>query len=167
MTKFLLIIISTLISSVSISETINFQDTYVYKGLFYKKGIHKPFTGIVEGTSVGRLIEGKREGPWEYFEKGKVVRRINYKDGLKHGLSEKFNFKGIYDGFKNWKDGKEHGKFEQYIRKKLYRKGTYKNGKLEGLFPVNYTAAMRFREVAMKKLGVRSCHFMCWKKGQH
>ena len=64
-------------SSVSSSETINSKDTYFFKGLFYKKGIHKPFTGNVEGNWVGKFDEGKREGQWEFFEKEKLVRRIN------------------------------------------------------------------------------------------
>ena len=71
MNKLFITLLFTLVSSVSISETINSQDTYVYKGLIYKKGIHKPFTGIVEGNSVGRLIEGKREGRGSILRKEK------------------------------------------------------------------------------------------------
>ena len=132
--KKLLIIIFTLISTVSWGETINSDNTYVFKGLYYKKGLNTPFTGTLEGNVNGKLIEGKREGVWEYFEDGKLVRRINYTNGFLNGLSEKFNLKGKFDGFTNWKYGKEHGKFETYINKKLYRKGTYKDGKLDGLF---------------------------------
>ena len=58
MNKFF-IIIFTLISSVSFGETINSLDIHYSEGLFYKKGIQKPFTGIVEGNSVGRLVKQK------------------------------------------------------------------------------------------------------------
>ena len=79
MNKFF-IIIFILISSVSFGETINSLDIHYSDGLFYKKGVEKPFTGIVEGNSVGRLVNGKREGTWEFFDDGNVVGRVNFKN---------------------------------------------------------------------------------------
>ena len=57
-------------------------------GLYYQKFTDVPFTGeIDEGLEKGSLKHGKKEGLWvDYWDDGKLWRKVDYKTGKRHGM---------------------------------------------------------------------------------
>ena len=64
----------SLISFPSWSETI--EDLVVRDGLHYKKFSDVPFTGEVTGLFQGKVKNGKREGPWVYYDENGALNKV-------------------------------------------------------------------------------------------
>ena len=65
--KHLLIIFTLLLTSVSWSENVDYDDLVTRDEIYYEKFSNKPFTGKTTGRIKGKIIDGKREGEILYF----------------------------------------------------------------------------------------------------
>ncbi|MDA9372118.1 hypothetical protein N9R09_03360 [Porticoccaceae bacterium] len=91
-------------------------------GITYEVNSQTPFTGAsIEYYENGQLNEkinykdGMQHGLVEnYHEDGELSIKTNYKDGEKHGLAEVYRENGQLSGKVNWKDGTPHGLAESY-----------------------------------------------------
>ena len=73
--KYLLVIFCLLLTSVSWSEDVSYDDLVKRDGLYYEKFTDVPFTGDVVGRVVGKIKDGTKayEGKWiEYYESGQL-----------------------------------------------------------------------------------------------
>ena len=122
-------------SIVGWSKTINFYDLVKKEGLYYEKSTNIPFTGNVFGTSVGRIIKGKKVGEWLFYrdEDGELKAKYYYKEGRVEGEYSLYWFNGQLMSKGSFKDTKREGQFLSYQENgKLFSKQNYKDGKLEG-----------------------------------
>ena len=104
--KYLLLIITLLLSSPSWGETVSMDDLVERNDLYYKKFTDTPFTGEVSGQGNGYIENGKKDGYWvTYHENGQLKAKGTFKD-------EK------WDGLWEW----------YYDNGRLAKKGTYKDG---------------------------------------
>ena len=132
--KYLLIIFSLLLTSVSWSENIDSNDLVERDGLWYKKFTNEPFTGNSIGERQGKIIDGKEVGEWvAYFPNGQLFRKWNYKDGKREGEWFRYFDNGQISGKTTYKDGKEDGEKLWYGENgRLYNIWNSKDGKLHG-----------------------------------
>ena len=108
--KHLLIIFSLLLTSVSWSKDVDIKDLVFREGLFYEKFSNEPFTGNCIGNGNGKIIDGKQEGEWLWYDENEKLKyKLNYKGGNIEGEQLWYHSDG-----------------------KLWKKQTYKDGKLEG-----------------------------------
>lgn len=136
--KNLLIIFSLLLTSISWSKDVDYNDLVFRDGLYYEKYSEKPFTGKVTGLNQGKLKKGKEVGEWVYY----------YSNGQ---LSGKNNFK----------KGELHGKYISYFKNgKLHKKGNYKNGEKTGEY-ISYYENGQLRNKGSYK---RSCYDGYWER---
>ena len=102
-------------------EVFNEHDLLIKKdGLIYNKDGF-PFTGTYIGSSGSGFPSG--------------ILKAEYKNGLKDGCQEEFNYKEELEKITNYKKGNLHGPYEiyfDYSNGKLYKKGAYKDGKEDG-----------------------------------
>ena len=157
---FILLIILSLFSHSSISESFtHYDDLVVRNDLYYKKFTNVPFTGELFDREhlFGSIVNGKKEGKWvsyhengqlsyqeiykngkllsneSYYTNGEVRYFNNYKNGKQHGnliYSDRYGNK-YHQTFKN---GIEHGPSEWYFSTgELWFEGSYKDGKKNGL----------------------------------
>ena len=125
--KHLLIIFSLLLTSVSWSKDVDWNDLIKRDGLWYEKFTNEPFTGNSTGLKQGKVKDGKKDGVWlYYFENGQLYLKNTYKDGKKNGERLKYYDNGQLMEKGNYKEGKKIGEWLEY----------YKNGKL---YTVSYT----------------------------
>ena len=105
--KYLLIIFSLLLTSVSWSKDVDYTDLVTRDGLWYEKITDKPFTGNVIGDIQGKIINGKEEGKWLfYYVNGQLWMKTNYKDGKREGEELEYYENGKLKKTYIWKDGK-------------------------------------------------------------
>ena len=64
--KHLLIIFSLLITFVSWSKDIDWDDLVERGGLVYEKFSNKPFTGKITGTTQHKYKDGKKDSEWTW-----------------------------------------------------------------------------------------------------
>ena len=88
--KYLLIIFSLLLTSVSWSKDVDYNDLVKKDGLYYEKLTNEPYTGKTTGRIQKNYINGKFEGGWlEYHENGQLKIKRNYCRHLFISLREK------------------------------------------------------------------------------
>ena len=135
-TTLLTILLITLLSSPSWSETLTMDDLVERNELYYKKFTDVPFTGEVSGIEKGSFQKGKKNGEWLTFhESGQLNVKRNYKDGKTNGVLEIYLENGQLQEKGNYKDGKQDGLQEFYNQNgQLWYKQNYKDGKKEGLW---------------------------------
>ena len=120
--KHLLIIFTLLLTSVSWSENVDYDDLVTRDEIYYEKFSNKPFTGKTTGRIKGKIIDGKREGEILYFyDNGLLKIKTNYKYGKVEGKWLEYYESGQlhYEG--NYIDGELNGEYLTY----------YENGQLE------------------------------------
>ena len=84
--KHFLIIFSLLLTSVSWSKDVDWNDLVKRDGLLYEKFTDEPFTGNVIGKEFGQLVNGKREGKWiAYHSNGQLKSKVNFKNDKHDG----------------------------------------------------------------------------------
>ena len=131
--KHLLIIFNLLLTLVSWSKDVDYNDLVKRDGLYYEKFSNDPFTGKVTGRMQGNYKDGKREGEHlGYFENGQLSYKGNYKDGKKEG-EHLYYYESIGQLWSkiNYKDGKYEGKQLWYsMDGKLEATYIYKDGKV-------------------------------------
>ena len=97
--KYLLLIITLLLSSPSWGESVSNDDIVKNPtdGLVYKKFSSEPFTGFVTEKDMfdfitkGSYKNGKKHGLWEtYFDNGLLYTKENFNNGKEDGLSERY-----------------------------------------------------------------------------
>ena len=95
-------------------ESVKEEDLIVGEdGLYYKKNAKVPFTGISE----------------EFWVKGQLKSKENYKDGKEDGLWESYQENGQLWLKVNYKDGKLDGKYIWYFNDgEIYKVENYKDG---------------------------------------
>ena len=132
--KHLLIIFSLLLTSVSWSKDVDYNDLVKRNGLYYEKFTNEPFTGKTTGRIQKNYINGKFEGEWlEYYENGQLKIKRNYKDDKLEGESLWYHKNGQLESKGNFKDDKKEGEWLHYRSNgKLWRKYYYKDGKKDG-----------------------------------
>ncbi len=133
--KHLLIIFSLLLTSVSWSKDIDFNDLIERENTFFEKFSDEPFNGHVVGKIQGQIKKGKQHGNWKKFDDaGRLWREESYKNGLKHGTFKWWNSKGFNWKVVNYKNGRLHGKELQYKNdtQQLIMSTEYKNGLRHG-----------------------------------
>ena len=134
--KYLLLIITLILSSPSWSETISGDElvTNPSDGLVYKKFTTEPFTGSTTPTSnnpsKGSYENGKMDGLWVTFhDNGLIKSKGNYKDGKLEGLWEWYHLNGQISARTNFKGGIQDGISEYFHDDgSLKRTETYENG---------------------------------------
>ena len=132
--KHLLIIFSLLLTSVSWSKDVDYNDLVKRDGLYYEKFTNEPFTGKTTGRIQNNYMNGKFEGEWiEYHENGQLKIKRNYKDGKLEGKSLWYHKNGQLESKGNFKDDEKEGEWLHYRSNgKLWRKYYYKDGKKDG-----------------------------------
>tara|TARA_B100001057_G_C22132936_1_gene675226 strand:+ start:101 stop:505 length:405 start_codon:yes stop_codon:yes gene_type:complete len=87
LTIFISILVITLLSSPTWSETLTIDDLVERDGLVYKKFTNVPFTGEITGIDTGQFKDGKKEGYWEFYHyNGQLSGKGNMKEGRMEGL---------------------------------------------------------------------------------
>lgn len=112
--------------------------------IFFDEAGH-PLQGYIEidtadpGLICGNYVQGKREGEFvRKDDKGKILLKTNYKDGMKNGLewtSRGHMYKPgeVYSREQNYKDGKLHGLRKSFNKQgKVIRQTNYLNDLKEG-----------------------------------
>ena len=132
--KHLLIIFSLLLTSVSWSKDVDYNDLVKRDGLYYEKFTNEPFTGKTTGRIQNNYMNGKFEGEWlEYHENGQLKIKRNYKDGKLEGESLWYHKNGQLESKGNFKEDEKEGEWLHYRSNgKLWRKYYYKEGKKDG-----------------------------------
>jgi len=82
---------------------------------------------------IGEFVKGYKNGLWKTLYKNKLVKTINYRNGLVIGRYRVYNTKGAIL-YKTTFGSKGNGTFKDYYYKTgvLKQEGNYKNGKKEG-----------------------------------
>ena len=97
--KHLLIIFSLLLTSISWSKDVDWNNLIKRDGLWYEKFTDEPFTGNSTGLKQGKVKEGKKDGEWLYYSvNGQLYLKNTYKYGKKDG--ERFFLIEIFFLFK-------------------------------------------------------------------
>jgi len=133
-----------------------------------------PLTGKVYGhygivgnrtkVYMGNLLNGKREGSWEFYfyKNGQKVSEETYKDGKLDGLFTTWIENGLKVSESTYKDGKKHGLYTLWFQNNgegySFEKGngqksvemTYKNGKEDGLTTFWYENGQKKDEFTFK-----------------
>ena len=155
---FITLILLSLFSQKSISETFTMDELVLRNDLYYKKFTNIPFTGKVSDIKSGNIVNGKKNGEWIsyygngqlseiiiykngkiesnefYYENGQLIDKLKYKDGKEHGIQIRTDRYGNRY-HENYKDGIEHGLSEGYFSSgNLMYTGSYKDGKKNGLW---------------------------------
>ncbi len=107
-------------------KTFNSSNTICDVQFFSNKAVLK---------SVGKMIEKKRMGSWNYFfGDGKTLLSVeSYKDGLLDGELKIFYKSGKTAEIAHYKAGKLHGNTKRFSEEgKVYENLTYKNGIMHG-----------------------------------
>ena len=133
--KYLLIIFSLLIASVSWSNDLDyFNDLVEREGVYYEKFTDKPFSGTVTGLYQGKIKKGLKQGTWlSYWDSGQLGSRVNFIDGKEEGEYLQYYETGQLEVKGNYKDGMAVGEWLEYWDNgKLWIKVNYKDGKKEG-----------------------------------
>jgi len=132
MKKFVALLVLSLISFPSWSETF---DDLVFRrddDRYYKKFSDVPFTGEIKSkTDIGQIVDGKRDGPWvQYHDNGQLFSKGDYKNGKQEGP-----WVFYFDDGRLWmkgalQDGRRHGRWVHYDGSKLDKlnSGVFKNG---------------------------------------
>ena len=116
MTKVLLVVFISFLSSPSWSETI--EDLVERNGLYYKKFTDVLFTGKISGIYKGKMKNGQLVGLWElYYENGQLRGKGTFKDGKLDGLWVDYWSNGNVMGKTIFTDGVEQGLDENLIIK--------------------------------------------------
>jgi len=110
----------------------------VRDGVTFDQQTDKPITGLWVHTAEVWKYEtpykdGKLDGVERVFlwESGQLIRKTSYKNGMRHGLSETFDY-GYLKTSSEWFEDQKNGLFRQYNFKELVQEGRYLNGKREG-----------------------------------
>ena len=112
MLKHLLIIFSLLLTSVSWSKDVDWNDLIKRDGLWYEKFTNEPFTGNSTGLKQGKVKDGKKDGEWlYYYENGQLYLKNTYKEGKKDGERLKYYDNGQLMEKGNYKEGKKIGEW--------------------------------------------------------
>ena len=141
--------LSLLLTSVSWSEDVDYNDLVKRDGLYYEKFTDKPFTGKVNGRfQQGKIKDGKKHGEWLWYHlDGQLGVKKNYKDGDLHGEYLYYDPYGKLDYKLNYKDGKLEGeRLSYYDNGQLSSKGNYKDGKAEGEWLSYYDNGQLYRK---------------------
>ena len=90
------LILSLVISLLSLPSWGETMDDLAERNcLYFKKFTDTPFTGMVTGQTNGRIKNGKMEGHHIlYWDNGQLKAKGNYKDGIKDGAWETYDYKG-------------------------------------------------------------------------
>ena len=145
-TSLITILLISLLSSPSWSETVNVDDLVKRDDLYFKKFTDVPFTGetkITEETNVflaihgdGFFKDGKKEGFWrKYFKDGSLSSRKTYANGIETGPSERYYENGQLWTKGNLKSGKRDGIWKFYHKNgRLSIEGIYQAGIENGIW---------------------------------
>jgi hypothetical protein len=132
MKKFVALLVLSLISFPSWSET---MDDLVFRGdddRYYKKFSDVPFTGEIKSqTEKGWIREGKRDGHWvSYFKNGQLASKGDFKNGKFEGPWVFYFDDGTLWMKGTLKDGERQGRWVHYDGSKLDKlnSGVYKDG---------------------------------------
>ena len=130
--KHLLIIFSLLLTSVSWSKDVDWNNLVKRDGLYYEKFNDIPFTGNSIGQGQGKIKDGKQVGKWlRYYGNGQLASKLNFKNGKYEGEQLNYYENGQLHMKTNWKDGKREGKWLIYYENgKLETEWNFKDGKL-------------------------------------
>ena len=105
--KHLLIIFSLLLTSVSWSKDVDWNDLVERDGLIYEKFSDKPFTGKSTGMQQGKIKKGLRNGEWFIFwDNGQLSFKVTFKNGKKIGKEFSYRPDGVLHSTYIYKDGK-------------------------------------------------------------
>ncbi|MCD2425932.1 hypothetical protein LQ567_24325 [Niabella pedocola] len=87
----------------------------------------------------GQFINGQKNGDWiTYSKKGKLIRKVGYKDGRLHGKVELFYVNGKPKVAGNFEEGQKTGKWTYYTDKGLVlMEGNYTINEPVGIWVIN------------------------------
>ena len=147
-----LLFLSIFILLSSCGQTIDWDDDKEYITIsFNSEGLTKvlSYKGLPFN---GELVE--------YFddEKTQLKERIDYKEGLKDGLSEEYNKNGQLERKGTYKEGEEEEevKYTYYENGQLKEKETYKDGKKDGQWEYyDENGKLKEKKSGMYKDGVK------------
>jgi len=93
--------------------------------------------GRVRAT--GFFLERQRDSVWEIFDTvGRIIERINYRDGMRHGLSELFDRDGELIESTEWYRNLRNGRWWQRTERGE-QWTTYRNNLSHGLYEARFT----------------------------
>lgn len=82
---------------------------------FFKKERYQKIENQLKGE--GNTIKNKKEGKWRFYDEEGVVREeVDFKDGLRHGISRIFDEDGVLVEKGHYKEGRRHGQFHYFDR---------------------------------------------------
>ena len=124
--KHLLIIFTLLLTSVSWSKDVDYNDLVKREadGLYYERTFYKRcidelticglFTGNIKGEINVKVINGKKEGEYIRYDDGKLRAKGFYKDGEQHGEWFYYYKSGQLEETQIWKNGEAEGEWFYY-----------------------------------------------------
>ena len=138
--KYLIIIFSLLINSLSISKDIYFKDLLKKDGIFYEKFSNTPFTGKITGLLEGTFKKGMKYGEFiKYYSDGKVLSKISYFENRLDGSWKEYYRNGNLLRKKTFKDDLLEGEYiDFYSFGQILSKRFYVKNKLEGIYKEFY-----------------------------
>lgn len=90
--------------------------------------------GIIESSDLPKLEELAQGIGKIYYDNGKLMLRVNLKNGKFHGLYEEWDYNGQLRYRINYKNGKRHGLCEElYKNGQICSRYNYKNGEKHGI----------------------------------
>lgn len=127
------LILFFLIGNVSVAKSETIDDLVEREGLFYLKFTDTPFSGELEGMQQGKILEGKKQGPWlEFWVTGQLKSKGDYIDSKKTGPWTLFYTNGQLLSKGNYLEDVEDGDWRYYFRDGTVNQqssGSYKDGK--------------------------------------
>jgi uncharacterized protein len=105
---------------------------------------------------------GQKTGLWiEYYEGDKILRKINYKDGLKNGEEITYHRNGQVNSIANFYNGFLHGAWKKWHENgALDEVGEYKGGKAEGRWVYYFYSGNKRRFEGYYKQNLRDSHWV-------
>ena len=114
----------------SIGWSLSLNDLFEMKGIFYNKLTEVPFTGKIDGKTIGSFKNGKKDGFWlGYWENGQLQSKTNHKNGKLEGSWVSYHLNGQLRDKGQYKNGLKDGSWVSYFGNgQLRSKGNYKKG---------------------------------------
>jgi antitoxin component YwqK of YwqJK toxin-antitoxin module len=124
-----------LVTPLSWCQTVTgFGNLFKKDGLWYERFADAPFNGEVKGQVIGKVINGKREGPWVWYHgDGQLYANGQFESEQVVGYWVHYHENGNkwMDG--HYKNGEKDGTwYYRYENGNLSRTGSYKNGEEVG-----------------------------------
>ncbi len=113
------------------ANDINWDELVEKNGTYYHNSMELPFDGQVTGSQSGKIVQGKKDGPWiGFYEDGSVLWEGLYYRGTTLSWKE-YHDNGEIFVTGEFNNGKKDGRWDIYDKKgKLIAQEFFKSGKI-------------------------------------